>query len=84
MDSVNATKDFLQILDSSINESMEKAAEKKGITVQELIAVFQESGWQKDTDNNQMKLETIQKRHDRVPNVSENKVNKPISVSISN
>ena len=84
MDSVKATKNFLQILDNSINDKLEKAAEKNGITVQELIMTFQESGWQKDANNNQMKHKTIQERCDRVTKVSENKVNKPIRLSVSN
>jgi predicted DNA-binding ribbon-helix-helix protein len=44
MDSFNATTNFLQILDNAVNDNLEKIAENKGITVQELITVFQKSG----------------------------------------
>lgn len=74
MDLVKASKNFLQILDNAVNDNLEKAAEEKGIAVQELIMIFQESGWQKDTGNNQMKLETIHRRCGRVTKISKNKV----------
>ena len=66
--------DFLQVLDNAVNDNLEKAAEKKGITVQELIMVFQGSGWQKNSDNNKIQLETIQIRCDKITKISENKV----------
>jgi fructose-1,6-bisphosphatase/sedoheptulose 1,7-bisphosphatase-like protein len=43
MDSVNATTNFLHILDNVVSDNLEKVAENKGITVQELITVFQKS-----------------------------------------
>ncbi|HUL14336.1 MAG TPA: hypothetical protein VLT63_00020 [Candidatus Acidoferrum sp.] len=71
MDSVTAN--FLQVLDNAVNDNLEKAAEKKGIAVQELMMIFQESGWQKDTGNNQVQLEAIHKICGKVT-VKENKV----------
>jgi hypothetical protein len=65
---------FLQILDNAVNDNLEKAAEKKGIAVQELMMVFQESGWQKDADNNQMQLEAIHGICGKVTKTRENKV----------
>jgi len=73
MGSFKVTMNFLQILDNAVHDNLEKAAENKGITVKELITVFQKSGWQKDADNNQMQLETIH-RCGRVTKISENKV----------
>lgn len=83
MDSVKVTENFLQALDNAVNDNLEKAAEKKGIAVQELIMVFQESGWQKDAHNNQMN-ETIHEKCGRITTVSENKVDKPICLSVPN
>ncbi|MBI3622548.1 hypothetical protein HY212_00520 [Candidatus Pacearchaeota archaeon] len=83
MDSITATKNFLQALDNAVNDNLEKAAEKKGIAVQELIMVFQESGWQKDAHNNQMN-ETIHEKRDRSTTVSENNVDKPVYLSVPN
>ena len=74
MDQINANTNFLQILDNAVNDNLEKAAEKKGIPVQELIMVFQESGWQKDTDNNQMQLEAIHGICGKVTKIKENNV----------
>ena len=74
MDSITATN-FLQVLDNAVNDNLEKAAEKKGITAQELMMVFQESGWQKDDGNNQAQLETIHKICGKVT-VKEKVVNK--------
>jgi hypothetical protein len=45
MDSFKVTMNFLQILDNAVNDNLEKAAENKGITVQELITVFQKSAY---------------------------------------
>ena len=72
MDSITSTN-FLQVLDNAVNDNLEKAAEKKGIAVQELMMIFQESGWQKDTGNNQVQLEAIHKICDKVT-VKENKI----------
>ena len=74
MDSINATMNFLQILDNAVNDNIEKAAERKGITAQELFLAFQESGWQKDTDNNQMQLDAIRGVCSKVTKIRENKV----------
>lgn len=74
MDSINASMNFLQILDNAVNDNLEKAAEKQGITAQELIMAFQETGCQKDADSNQMQLEAIRGVCDKVAKISENKV----------
>ena len=50
---------LLQILNDAVNYNMEKAAEKKGIQVQELFMIFQESGWQKDDASNLPQLDVI-------------------------
>lgn len=73
MNSFKVTANFLQVLDNAINGNLEKVAEKKGIAVQELIMAFQESGKQKDVENNMMQFETIP-ICDRVAKISENKV----------
>jgi hypothetical protein len=65
---------FLQILYDAVNYSMEKAAENKGIPVQELFMIFQESGWKKDATVNQMQLEAINRKYDSVAKVTEDKV----------
>ena len=73
MGSVTVPQNFLRILDDAVNYNLEKAAEKKGIPVQELFMIFQESGWQKDDANNPMQLDEISRKYDRVE-VRENKV----------
>ena len=73
MDSFPVSSNFLQILGNTINDSLEKAAEKRGMPVQELIMVFQQSGWQKDTGNNKVQPETIPRKLARVTKVRENK-----------
>lgn len=73
MGSVIAPQNFLRILDDAVNDNMEKAAEKKGIPVQELFLIFQESGWKKDAANNPLQLDVIDRKYDRVK-VRENKV----------
>ena len=74
MDSIESSMNFLQILDNAVNDNLEKAAEKKGITAQELIMIFQESGWQKDADNNQMQLDAIHGICGKVTEIRENMV----------
>ena len=74
MDSITATT-FLHVLDNAVNDNLEKAAEKKGITVQELMMVFQGSEWKKDTVNNRVQLEQIHKICAKVT-VKEKVVNK--------
>ena len=74
MDSIKATMNFLQVLDNAVNDNIEKAAEKKGITALELFLAFQESGWQKDTGNNQMQLDAIHEICGKVTKIRENKV----------
>jgi len=83
VNSVKATKNFLHALDNAVNDNLEKAAEKKGIAVQELIMVFQGSGWQKNAHNNQMN-ETIHEKRGLITTVSENNVDKPICLSVPN
>ena len=74
MGSVTTPQNFLQILDDAVNYNLEKAAEKKGIQVQELFMIFQESGWQKNAPNNPISLDAINGKHDRVE-VRENNIN---------
>ena len=71
----SSTANFLQVLDDAVNDNLEKAAEKKGMAVQELMMIFQESGWKKDTVNNQVQLEQIHKICGKVT-VKEKVVNK--------
>ena len=73
MDSITTSMNFLQILNDTVNDNLEKAAEKKGITAQELFMAFQESGWQKDTDNNQIPLDAIHEICGKVTKIKENK-----------
>ena len=61
MESIKTTMNFLQILDDVINNSLEKAAEKKGITVSELIEEFRKPEYLKTNGNNQIKLKKIHK-----------------------
>ena len=75
MNSIKDSVNFLQILDNAVNDNLEKAAEKKGIAVQELIVVFQESGWQRDADSNQMQFKAIPGMCGKVTKISESKVN---------
>lgn len=72
MGPVTAPQNFLQILDDAVNYNLEKAAQKKGIPVQTLFMIFQESGWQKDA-NNLISLDAINRKYDRVE-IRENKV----------
>lgn len=72
--SATVPQNFLQILDDAVNNNMEKAAENKGIPVQELFMIFQESGWQKGAVGNRMQLEAINRKYDSVTKVTENKV----------
>ena len=72
MGSVIAPQNFLRILDDAVNDNIEKAAEKKGIPVQELFMIFQESGWQKGA-NNLISIDAIDRKYDRVE-IRENKV----------
>lgn len=71
--SVTVPTNFLRILDDAVNVNMTKAAEKKGMAVQELFMIFQESGWQKDAANNSIQLDAISRKYE-VTKVSENKV----------
>ena len=61
MESIKTTMNFLQILDDVINNSLEKATEKKGITVSELIEEFRKPEYLKTNGNNQIKLKKIHK-----------------------
>ena len=61
MESIKTTMNFLQILDDVINNSLEKATEKKGITVSELIEEFRKPEYLKTNSNNQIKLKKIHK-----------------------
>ena len=72
MGSVIAPQNFLRILADAVNDNVEKAAEKKGITVQELFMIFQESGWQKDAASNPIPFDIISRKYE-VIKVSENK-----------
>ena|GEM_PF-3257433 len=74
MGSATVPQNFLQILDDAVNNNMEKAAANKGIQVQELFMIFQESGWQKGAVGNRMQLEAINRKCDNVAKVPENKV----------
>ena len=73
MGPVTTPQSLLRILDDTVNYSLEKAADKKGIQVQELFMIFQESGWQKDAATNPMQLDAKGRKYDKVE-VCENKV----------
>lgn len=72
MGPVTAPQNFLQILDDAVNYNLEQAAQKKGIPVQALFMIFQESGWQKGA-NNRISLDAIDRKYDRIE-IRENKV----------
>ena len=62
MEQITTTMNFFQILDDVLNNSLEKAAEKKGITVPELIEEFRNQTYVKTNSNAQIELEKIHKQ----------------------
>ena len=74
MEQINATMNFFHILDDVLNNSIEKVAEKKGITVPELIEEFRKPVYLKTNDNAQIKLEKIHKSNEIVSITNNNKV----------
>ena len=74
MESVKVTMNFFQILDDAVNNSLEKAAEKKGMSVPELIEEFRKPEYMKTNGNNQIKLEKIHKSLEIVSIANSNKV----------
>jgi hypothetical protein len=76
MESIKVTMNFFQILDNAINNSLEKAAEKKGISVPELIEEFRNPEYLKTNINNQIKLEKIHKPLEIVSIANHYEINK--------
>ena len=74
MDQITSTMNFLQILDDVVNNSLEKAAEQKGITVPELIEEFRNPSYLKTNTSTQIKLEKTHKPLEIVPITNNNTV----------